>query len=299
MGRARVVAPPPEDFVPVPLELTGHAEQPVVEDVTIEVVLEEPASVWIEGDMRDESEIAVDEPSPEELEKERIAKEQHEAILRKKEEERIKTEEEAKRIIKLEKDKQRIANLATKKTTKEKEKSAKLFEDLQQVISENRELENTITELWTKIETLEKRPAPVSQEQTGNTELLKQLDALTSENAKLTREKEAAEKARDQQIVAMRQKATETRGNVQQLNLVKNRKPKLWDRIKTFVKTKLRERRIKEATVGIKNYDIAIIQRARTAVPKILDDMENIHEQLSILEELIQKHVELDKAKGR
>ena len=294
MGRARVVAPPPEDFVPVPLELTGHTEQPVVEDVTIEV-----ASVWIEGDMRDESEIAVDEPSPEELEKERIAKEQHVAILRKKEEDRIKAEEEAQRVIKLEKDKQRIANLAAKKTAKEKAKSAKLSEDLQQVITENRELENTIAELWSKIETLEKRPAPVSQEQTGNTELLKQLDALTSENARLTREKEAAEKARDQQIVAMRQKAKETRGNVQQLKLVKNRKPKLWDRIKTFVKTKLRERRIKGATVGIKNYDIAIIQRARMAVPKILDDMENIHEQLSILEELIKKHVELDKAKGR
>lgn len=299
MGRVRVVAPPPVDFVPVPLELTGHTEQPVIEDAAIEVVLEEPASVWIEGDMRDESEIVVDEPSPEELEKERIAKEQHEAILRKKEEERIKTEEEAKRIIKLEKDKQRIANLATKKTTKEKEKSAKLFEDLQQVITEKRELENTIAKLWSKIEELEKKPVPVSQEQTDNTELLKQLDALTAENARLASEKEAAEKARDQQIVAMRQKATETRGNVQQLNLVKNRKPKLWDRFKTFVKTKLRERRIKEATVGIKNYDIAIIQRARTAVPKILDDMENIHEQLSILEELIQKHVELDKAKGR
>lgn len=289
MGRARVVAPPPEDFIPVPLEQSGIFE--LASDS--QEVQEEPVeSSWIDG--------TIEEPeiSAEEIEKQRIAQEQYEAIQRKKEEQRLSAEEEAKRIIKLEKDKQRIAKLASRKAEKEKTKSTKLAEDLQQAIAEKDDLERTILELSSKIEELENRPEPTISP-SGNVELLKKLDELTVENARLTREKEAAEKARDQQIVAMRQKATETRGNVQQLNLVKDRKLKLWDRITTFLKTKLRDRRIKEATVGIKNYDIAIIQRARIAVPKILDDMENIHEQLSILEELVKKHVELEKTKGR
>jgi len=291
MGRAKVVVPPPKDYIPVPLEHSGIFE--VASETQEEIQEDQTESSWIDG--------TIEEPeiSTEELEKERIAQEQYEAIQRKKEEDRLSSENEVKRITKLQKDNQRITKLATKKTEKEKAKSAKFAEELQLVITEKHELEHTVTELLAKIEKLENIPVSASQVQTDNSELLKKLDELITANERLTREKEAAETAREQQIVAMRQKAIETRGSVQQLNLATGRKPNLWNRIASFVKTKLRDRRIKEATVGIKNYDVAIIQRARIAVPKILDDMEKIHEQLSILEELIQKHVELEKIKVR
>ena len=51
--------------------------------------------------------------------------------------------------------------------------------------------------------------------------------------------------------------------------------------------------------MGIKNYETAILQRARIAVPKMLDDLEKMHEQLTILEELIAKYVERQKIKDR
>ncbi len=138
-----------------------------------------------------------------------------------------------------------------------------------------------------KREKLEKKAAK------KNPELLAEIEALRVANERLLREKEAAEKAREQQIIAARNKATEERGN--QLNLVKQRKPSLWNRINAF----LRRRRIQVATVGIKNYETAIIQRAKFAVPKMLDDLEKMHEQLTILEELVNKYVEREKFKDQ
>jgi UTP:GlnB (protein PII) uridylyltransferase len=138
-----------------------------------------------------------------------------------------------------------------------------------------------------KREKLEKKAAK------KNPELLAEIEALRVANERLLREKEAAEKAREQQIIAARNKATEERGN--QLNLVKQRKPSLWSRINAF----LRRRRIQVATVGIKNYETAIIQRAKFAVPKMLDDLEKMHEQLTILEELVNKYVEREKIKDQ
>jgi UTP:GlnB (protein PII) uridylyltransferase len=138
-----------------------------------------------------------------------------------------------------------------------------------------------------KREKLEKKAAK------KNPELLAEIEALRVANERLLREKEAAEKAREQQIIAARNKATEERGN--QLNLVKQRKPSLWSRINAF----LRRRRIQVATVGIKNYETAIIQRAKFAVPKMLDDLEKMHEQLTILEELVNKYVEREKFKDQ
>jgi hypothetical protein len=73
--------------------------------------------------------------------------------------------------------------------------------------------------------------------------------------------------------------------------MVQARKPSLLSRIKEF----LRRRRIKLATVPRANYEQAIIHQASVAVPKMLDEIEKMHESLTILEELLAKHNERQK----
>lgn len=220
MGRARIVAPPPKDYIPEPL-VSPTGDSPI-----------EPEVIWKESNFVEEIEQQTVEkvPSQEEIDKDRIAQEKHEELQRQKQ----LAEKEAKRQ----------ARLTTKNTKKD-------------------------------------------------AELLAEVEALRQANEKLARDKEAAEKAREETILAMRNKATEERGN--QLNMVKQRSPSLWSRLKAF----FRRRRIEIATVGIKNYETAILQRARIAVPKMLDDLEKMHEQLTILEELIAKYVERQKIKDR
>ena len=195
MARARVVAPPPQDFIPEPLVSPSLPPE--------EVVAEE----WTDGNLQEE--IVSNEPSPEELEKERIAQEKYEELQRKK------AEEESR--------------------------------------------------------------------------LSAELQSLREENQKLIREKEAAEKAREDQIVKVRQQATDQKGS--QLNMVEARKPSLLSRLKDF----LRRRRIQLATVPRANYEQAIIHQAAVAVPKMLDEIEKMHESLTILEELLAKHKEREK----
>lgn len=200
MGRARVVAPPPQDYTPEPLVLPTP------------LPVEEVAQEWTEGNLQEEiAEVENNEPSPEELEKERIAQEKYEELQRKKAEEESRLSAELKR--------------------------------------------------------------------------------LREENEKLSREKEAAEKAREDQIVKMRKQATEQKGS--QLNIVQARKPSLLSRIKDF----LRRRRIQVATIPRANYEKAIINQASVAVPKMLDEIEKMHESLTILEELLAKHKERQKFK--
>ena len=195
MARARVVAPPPQDYIPEPLVSPPPAPE--------EVVVEE----WIEGNLQEE--IVSNEPSQEELEKERIAQEKYEELQRKKVE--------------------------------------------------------------------------------HETRLSLELKLVREENEKLKNEKEAAEKAREEQIVKMRQQATDQKSS--QLNMVEARKPSLFHRIKDF----FRRRRIKLATIPRANYEQAIIHQASVAVPKMLDEIEKMHESLTILEELLAKHKEREK----
>lgn len=209
MGRAKVVAPPPQDYVPEPLV----SLPPVSEEVEVQE--------WIDGNMEEEIiEVENNEPSQEELEKERIAQEKYEELQRKKVEEDIRVSLE-----------------------------------LQTLREENKRLER------------EKEEA----------------------TEKLQREKEAAAKVREETILAARKKATDQRSN--QLNIVEERKPSLWSKLKDF----LRKRRIKNATAGIKSYEQAIINQASVAVPKMLDEIEKMHESLTILEELLAKHKEREK----
>jgi hypothetical protein len=197
MGRARVVAPPPQDYIPEPLV----APPPKI--------VEEQ---WIEGNLEEEIvEVETIEPSQEEREKERIAQEKYEEL------QRNKAEEESK----------------------------------------------------------------VSLE----------LQMLREENEKLTREKERAEQAREEQILKVRQMATDQGGS--QLNMVQARKPTLISRIKDY----FRKRRIELATIPRANYEQAIIHQASVVVPKMLDEIEKMHESLTILEELLAKHKEREKIK--
>jgi hypothetical protein len=200
MGRARVVAPPPQDHIPEPLVSAPPPPE--------EVVAEE----WIEGNFQEEIiEVEIIEPSQEELDRERIAQEKYEELQRKK------AEEESR----------------------------------------------------------------ISAE----------MQSLREENQRLTREKEAAERAKEEQIVKMRQQATDQRNNQHMIQL--NMTPKIPSLI-SKIKTLFRNRRIKSATnVGIKNYETAILERARIAVPKLLDDIEKMHEQLTILEDLLTKYSEV------
>jgi hypothetical protein len=195
MARARVVAPPPKDYIPEPL---------VAPPPPPEIVEEQE---WIDGNL--EEEVEQNEPSEEELERERIAQEKYEEI------QRNKIEEE--------------------------------------------------------------------------TRVSLELQTLREENKKLTREKEAAEKAREEQILKVRQQATDQGGS--QLNMVQARKPTLISRIKDF----FRKRRIQLATIPRANYEQAIINQATVAVPKMLDEIEKMHENLTILEELLAKHKEREK----
>ena len=120
--------------------------------------------------------------------------------------------------------------------------------------------------------------------------LVEELDLLRAANEKLVRENEAAAKAKEEQILKVRKQATDQKSS--QLNMVEARKPSLVSKIKSFLK----QRRIKSATNPLHtNYEFAIIQQASVAVPKMLDDMEKMHENLVILEELLVKYKERQK----
>lgn len=212
MGRARVVVPPPQDYIPEPLVAPP-----------IEAVEEVATETWVDGNLSDEIE---QETQPaEDPEKQAIA----DQIYQQLQEQKAAEEKKRKRLAKRE---SKIAS-----------------------------------------------------------ELVLEIEELRKQNQELARQKEAAEKAREEQILKARQQATEQRGS--QLNIVQARKPSLVSRIKDFLK----RRRIELATVPRANYEQAIIHQASVAVPKMLDDIEKMHERLTILEELLIKHKERQKIK--
>lgn len=234
MARARVVAPPPQDYIPEPL---------VAPVVPAELIIEEPAldeSTWEDGNYVEE---IIVEPSPEEIEQERIAQEIYERLQQSK-----------------------LDNETKAKETEEILAEAKRIVDNPPVVIE--------TVIETVVETIHVQ----------DPETLKEIESLRKENEQLLRIKEASERAKEEKILAARKQMTEKKGN--QLNIVKHRKPSLLSRVKGY----LRQRRIKNATISIKNYETALIARSRIAIPKILDDMEKIHEELVILEELLSQY---------
>jgi hypothetical protein len=238
MARARVVTPPPKDYIPEPLVATPPPSEIVEEQE------------WIEGNMEEEIiEVELNEPSQEELDREKIAQEKHEELQRQK----LAVEEESK--------------VAAETIAKAKEI-----------------VENPPVKIETVIETI------VETVHVTDPKLVEELDLLRAANEKLVRENEAAAKAKEEQILKVRKQATDQKSS--QLNMVEARKPSLVSKIKSFLK----RRRIKSATNPLHtNYEFAIIQQASVAVPKMLDDMEKMHENLVILEELLVKYKERQK----
>jgi hypothetical protein len=241
MGRARVVAPPPEDYIPEPLVS--------LPPVAVEIVTEE----WIEGNFQEEIiEVEINEPSQEELDREKIAQEKHEELQRQK--------------------------LAVIEETRAAEETIARAKEI---------VENPPVKIETVVETV------IETVHVTDPKLVEELQVIKAENEKLVREKEAAVKAKEEQIVKARQQATNKQ--VTQLNMVEARKPSLLSKVKDF----LRRRRIKLATVSRTNYEQAIINQASVAVPKMLDEIEKMHESLTILEELLAKNKERQKIKDR
>ena len=215
----------------------------------IEIVLEEENTSWTDGTLQEEVlEIENNEPSQEEIEREKIAQEKYEELQRKK----LFAEEESK--------------VAAETIARAKEI-----------------LENPPVKIETVIETV------TETIHVTDPKLVEELQTLKEANEKLTRENEAAVKAKEDQIIKMRQQATDQKGS--QLNMVQARKPTLLSRIKAFFK----RRRIQLATVPRANYEQAIIHQASVAVPMMLDTIEKMHESLTVLEELLAKHKERQK----
>ena len=146
-------------------------------------------------------------------------------------------------------------------------------------------LENPPVKIETVVETV------VETVHVTDPKLVEELQILKEENEKLARENDRAARAKEEQILKARQQVTEQRSNQHMIQLnMTPKKPTLMSKIKTL----FRNRRIKTATnVGIKNYENAILERARIAVPKLLDDIETMHEQLTILEDLLTKYGEV------
>jgi len=241
MARARVVAPPPQDYIPEPLVSPPPPPE--------EIVVDE----WTDGNFQEEIiEVVIDEPSQEELDREKIAQEKHEELQRQK--------------------------LAVIEETKVAEETIARAKEI---------LENPPVKIETVTETV------VETVHVTDPKLVEELRILKEENEKLTRENNAAAKAKEEQIVKARQQATDQKGS--QLNMVQARKPSLLSKVKDF----LRRRRIKLATVSRVNYEQAIINQASVAVPRMLDEIEKMHESLTILEELLAKNKERQKIKDR
>ena len=296
MGRARVVVPPPEDHGIVPLDHTGHLDVPPTEEPVVEEVSEtsiqisdtvEEVSTWVSGDMREAEDIPAEEYiDEEELERERIAQEKHEELLRQRAEAERKAKEDAEALAKAKEllDNPPVVVETVVETVHVTD--PKLEEQIKKLKKEKKDLLDQIEDL--------QKTVP------SDSNLQSQIDQLIADNERLTREKEAAEKAREQQILAMRQKASETRGQNVHMNLVKDRRPSLLDRMKISIKEYLKKRRIDKATTVTKaGYENAIIHRAKIAVPKMLDDMEKMHEQLAILESLLEKYTKTIDIKNR
>lgn len=257
--RAKVVAPPPQDYTPEPLV----QEEPTVLETEDDIIVEE--SQWVDGNLSEEV-----GPTEEELEKERIAKERYDEIQRKKEEEARRLnalEEEAKRLIAVEEEK-RLAEEENLRLLQERENLEQTKRNLEE---ENLRLQKIAEESTRQID-----PAILVNEE---------IERLRKQNAELERQKDAALRSKEDQILKMRKQATQQK--VTQLNILEERKPSLTSRIKEFFK----KRRIKRATTIPKksNYEQAIIHQAALVVPKMLDDIEVMHERLTILEELLAK----------
>lgn len=288
MGRARVVSPPPVNYEPEPLvsppappaeEATGvDAEQ--VSETSIQISDSQPVESfsWKDGSMLEEQEALESAKLTEEeaeRERERIAKEKHDELLRRKEEEQKAALELQAKIVKAEE----IL----------KNPPVKIEKVVEYVHLPDPKLLAEMDLLRVEVKNLKENQTPAK----ANQILLKQLEDLRKENAILKQRNEESDKQKQEAILKARKQTTEQKKI--QLNLVKQEKPSIKARIKDWWK---KRKQIKATEVKSGDYQLAIMQRAIVGIPKILDDMEKIHDELTILEMLLKKHNDTVK-KGR
>jgi hypothetical protein len=284
MGRARVVAPPPTDFIPVPLE-KSHDE--LIAETYVEPLLEKHIQISNTVETFDHIIVeAKEETKPDKKqkkkEKEILASRELGIIKRKSAE----LENKVASLTEQLETERRLSDELMSSTTAEHKGAITMLQSMLTKIQDERdglakEQENI---------TLRNRNAGIEESRLRAKQAedhKKDVDALKAQLAELnqklvTAREDALISFREEQ--ALKRIKEEIVSNVTEIHQIKS-SPTWWSNLVSFFKRK----RIELTMKTITNMDAAIVVRAKFAIPKMLDDIEKIHDQLSILEEMISR----------
>ena len=274
MGRARVVAPPPKDYVPVPLNVSGinvdlpqEATQSTNE--IIENLVETPTSADVV--VTPTTEVIVEKAKRKTNKKEREILASRSLGLYKKKNESL--EEEVKQlkeqIVRIENES--AGSISTLKSLlhSTQDERNNLLREKENVAVRNRDANNEESRLRAKL--AEENKKVVAELTQKIIELNQQLITAKEDALVQFREEQTLKKIKEQ-----------VSANITEIHEIKSL-PTWYSNLIAFFKRKKIELTMKTIT----NMDAAIIVRAKYAIPRMLDDIEKIHEQLSILEEMI------------
>jgi len=128
----------------------------------------------------------------------------------------------------------------------------------------------------------------ISNEEINITEQ-KRIEELTAQVSELEKR---AENAKQEALVAFRKEQSgrkitaPTAPTKTQISMIQlNGKPSLWKKFNAFI----RRKKIELSTIPITNYEQAVLNRAIYDVPKMLDSVEKVYDQMLVMEELIIK----------
>lgn len=319
MGKAKIISPPPEGYVPVPLEQTH-----VSYDANNDGVIDEQDDILIQQ-MEEEKEAERLAKEEEIRKKDELAKQIHQDILKKKKVEERKakrTQQKAEKTIvatrenvqlkrSVEKKDAELLALAEKITELESSLAETTSAQLKVVAEQEEQTKTVLHETYLKhdgaMEQMRKemdvlRNQKIAAEKARDDTLMKyreqsvgQSQLRTKESARIAElEKQLKETeakiqvAREEALLIFRQEQSnkrETQVRAAQDLKVQNIKMKStwWSSFVSFIKRK----KVELSMAGITNYEAAVIVRTKFAIPKMLDDIERMHEQLAILEEMI------------
>jgi len=274
MGRARVVAPPPKDYVPVPLNVSGinvdlpqEATQSTNE--IIENLVETPTSADVV--VTPTTEVIVEKAKRKTNKKEREILASRSLGLYKKKNESL--EEEVKQlkeqIVRIENESTGSISMLKSLLHSTQDERNNLLKEQENVAVRNRDANNEESRLRAKL--AEENKKVVAELTQKIIELNQQLITAKEDALVQFREEQTLKKIKEQ-----------VSANITEIHEIKS-SPTWYSNLITFFKRKKIELTMKTIT----NMDAAIIVRAKYAIPRMLDDIEKIHEQLSILEEMI------------
>jgi hypothetical protein len=147
-----------------------------------------------------------------------------------------------------------------------------------------------IEELTAQVSELEKRAENAEKEVFSNARVYAdKIDQLTAQVSELEKR---AENAKQEALVAFRKEQSgrkitaPTAPTKTQISMIQlNGKPSLWKKFNAFI----RRKKIELSTIPITNYEQAVLNRAIYDVPKMLDSVEKVYDQMLVMEELIIK----------